>query len=253
MELEIRDEQPNFLSQRQETEFLEWKESILSKCEECNKSGYLEGGKLCKCLQKVTYRYKLLCSNIPLEYQKVMLKDFQVQTDPGFIQIKQYITKLDNARKKGIGLHVYTKRPGSGKTLLASCILHEAMKAGYEVWFTTLKQLIEDIKTGFHNERKRVIMEWAMFNSDFILIDEVDKLQNNEWRDDVVNDFVQRRVNAKRPIITTGNSSIEQLESKHPDHIISRFSGVQYEITLSHKIEYRRDVQKKNLLKELME
>lgn len=253
MEFTLQDDQPQLLTNKQELALEEKKNKILAACKKCNKSGYLPGDKMCECLTSIMIEYRLLCSNIPVGYQHVTWDMFQAKTDPGFIQIKQYVAKLKNARDKGIGLHIYTKKPGSGKTLLATCVLHEAMKQGYFVYFTTLEQLSKDIKLGFKDKAKRARIDWAMFKTDFIFVDEMAKFQSTDWKDAEINDFFQRRVNEKLPVLTTENLSIEELTAKYPEHLISRFAATQYEITFNHAIEYRRDVQKKNLLKELME
>jgi DNA replication protein DnaC len=247
------DIQPTLLSDRQFSELEMYKERALSDCFICNGSGYNVGGRMCDCLAGVMFRYRLLCSNIPKEYQDVDFGKFKMKTDPGFIQVRKYTKKLDNARNKGIGLHLYTEKPGSGKTLLATCILLEAIRRGYYVWFTSLEQLIEDLKLGYKDEIIRKKMQWVMFHTDFLLLDEVAKFQSTEWRDSKINDLIQRRVNEKLPIISTDNVSLHQMLKKHPEHLISRFVATQLEVQLLHSIEYRRDVLKKNLTKELFE
>lgn len=246
-------ERPPIVNSKQELELLKKKELVLNACEECNHSGYLEGGVECDCLKSILFEYELLCSNIPERYRRVKFEHFQEKDDPGFQYIKKYCGKLDNARKKGIGVHLYTKKAGTGKTFLASCILIEAMRQGYSTWFTSLEQLIEDIKLGFTDKQKRDITEWAMFKADFLLIDEVAKFQKTDWRDGKINDMIQRRVNQKLPILTTENLSLEQLSEKFPDHLISRLIGTSIEVTFSHRVEFRRDVMKQNLMKDLME
>lgn len=247
------DDQPDILTSQQFSELEMEKAELMMKCKKCNTSGYLEGGVLCDCLRTITMKYALMCSNIPKEYQNVSFDKFHAQKDPGLVQIKKYVEKLDNAKKKGIGLHIHSKKPGAGKTMLASCVLLEAIKRGYYVWFTTLEQLADDIKLGFKDERKRKIINWAMFKTDFILIDEMAKFQSTDWKDSKINDFIQRRVNENLPFITTENMGIDQLQQKYPDHLISRFAGTLYEVTFTHTIEYRMDVKRKNILKELME
>jgi DNA replication protein DnaC len=242
----------DLLSETQWLQVEKYKIKKLANCDKCNHGGYLEGDKMCICLRKVMRRYRLLCSNIPKQYQDVSFDLFKARNDIGFKQVVSYSTKLENARKKGIGLHIYSKKPGTGKTMLASCVLLEAIKKGYFVWFTSLEELIEDVKLGFNDERQRKKMEWVMFRCDFLMLDEISKIQGTQWKDSKINDLIQRRVNERLPIISTDNLGIDQLQNKFPEHLISRFSGTQIEIQLSHNVEYRRDVQKKNLLKELM-
>lgn len=250
-EFTIQDE-PDFLTSKQTEELYALRDKWLEECKICNHSGYLPGDITCKCMKRVERKNRLLSSNIPRHYTNVHFEDFRLKSDIGFKQVLAYSDKLGNARSKGIGIHLYSKAPGTGKTLLAICILLQAIKKGYTVWFTSLEQLVEDVKLGFNNEKQRRKMEYVMFKCNFLVLDEISKIQSTVWRDSKINDLIQRRVNECLPIISTDNLSIDQLQNKFPEHLISRFAGTQIEVALSSKIDYRKDVKKKNLLKDLM-
>lgn len=223
------------------------------ECTVCNHSGYLEGGKDCICTKKSKRKYRLMCSNIPKHYYGVSFDDFRAKNDVGFKKVLSYVENLDNARKKGIGLHLYSKTPGTGKTLLGICVLLAAIKKGHSVWFTSLEQLSEDIKAGFTDHKKAALMNWVMFSTKFLMLDEISKVQNTAWKDSRVNDLIQRRVNDGLSIISTDNLGIDQLSTKFPEHLVSRFAGTQIEISLSSKLDFRKEVKRKNLEKLLKE
>lgn len=247
------EDQPDIITDRQFAELEEQKRILLSKCKHCNGSGYKKGGVMCVCMKQVMLKYRMLCSNIPREYHGASFDQFHDQKDPGFLKVKKYVQKLENARKNGIGLHIHTRKPGSGKTLLATCVLMEAMNQGYYVWFTSLEQLTKDIKKGFKDKKHARVMEWVMFHVDFLLLDEVAKFQSTEWKDNEINDLIQRRVNEKLPILTTENLSLDQMQEKHPEHLISRFSATQIEVTFHNIMDFRKEVKKNDLMKKLME
>jgi DNA replication protein DnaC len=233
------------------------KRQSVDVCETCNRFGWLAPDVMCDCLKMVHYEYRLLCSNIPDTYQTVSFDQFKKQDDPGLEKVQMYSRKLMKVRTKGLGIHLYNERIGVGKTMLGVCVLLEAIRNDKWVWFTTMTRLLEDVRKGYDDKGKRQIIEWAMFNTDFLMIDELEKFNNTEsgWLTDRLNDLIQTRVNYKRPFITTGNVSLEDISDKYQGHLISRLKSRQIEVKVGGASEdYRVETQekeKKDLLKDL--
>lgn len=228
------------------------KEKMLKECKFCSGNGWQSDDVMCMCLTEVMFQYRLSCSNIPAKYRNASFDQFAKKQHSAFKEIVGYTNNLKNARDNGIGLHVHSAKSGTGKTLLMACVLHEAMKKGYWVWFTSMAQLMEDIRRGYDDERQRESVEWAMFGTDFLLLDELTKTHDkNGWVEDRANDLIQRRVNDNRPILTTDQHPIAKLTEKYRDHIISRFVGQQMELSVELGSDFRAEHQKKQL-KELL-
>lgn len=231
------------------------KREVVDGCDKCH-LGWLKPGEKCDCLKKVHYEYRLLCSNIPDTYRLVSFDQFVKKDDMGFVQVEKYAQKLMALRDKGLGLHLYNVNVGVGKTMLGVCVLLEAIRNDQWVWFTSMSRLLEDIRKGYDDKEWRKVIEWALFNTDFLMIDELEKFNNTEsgWLTDRLNDLIQTRVNYKRPIITTGNVSISGITDKYQAHLISRLESRQIELMVGGTTDYRMETQKKeknNFLKEL--
>lgn len=229
-------------------QLLEFKERKLKACKFCNKTGWIPPGDRCVCMKEVDFQYRLRCSNMPPKYKEVKFENFVNQDHPGYKKVLYYSKNIITARYKGTGIHLFGAGSGTGKTLLASCILLNAMRQGSFTWFTSMSHLLEDIKSGFDNQDKKKIIEWAMFKSDFLFLDEIEKFNpGSEWVKDRCNDLIQERVNNLLPIITTGNEPLEALNRIYQNHLISRFIGTQIEVSIDSTVDYRKNVLKENL------
>jgi len=239
---------PATLYQANMPRLFELKERLLKSCVLCSGNGWLDNDTMCSCLSQVMFQYRLLCSNIPAKYLDASFDHFAKKQHVTFKEVVGYAGNLKNARENGIGLHVHSTKPGTGKTFLMSCVLLEAIKNGYWVWFTSMAQLMEDIRRGYNDERQRENVEWAMFGTDFLLLDELTKVHDkNGWVEDRINDLIQRRVNDNRPILTTDNHPISKLTERYKDHLISRFMGQQIELSIELGSDFRAEHQKKQL------
>ena len=252
-------EPPASLTAPSHNRILELKRTLVDHCDQCS-NGYIGGinkngtvnGAMCSCLSEVMYERNLAISNIPPKYKSAEWVNFINPTDPGFVFVNAFAGEITRARQNGTGLHIFSEKMGAGKTLLGSCVLKAALRAGHTVWFTSVTELLDDIRS-WENPQARERAEWAMFGVDFLMLDEIEKFHNNEkgWVDDRLNDLVQRRVNNIMPIISTGNVSLEQLSSKYKSHLVSRFRGTMLETYITAKVEYRIDVQRKALMSNL--
>lgn len=232
------------------------KHQTVDVCEKCSRFGWLAPEVMCDCLKRIHFEYRLLCSNIPDTYQTVSFEQFVKQDDPGLDKVQQYSKKILKVREKGLGLHLHNEKVGVGKTMLGVCVLLEAIRNDQWVWFTSMTRLLEDIRKGYDDKGWRQIIEWAMFSTDFLMIDELEKFNNTEsgWLTDRLNDLIQTRVNYKRPFITTGNVMLGNVSDKYQKHLVSRLESRQIEILIGGEEDYRIGTQKKeknNLLKDL--
>ena len=114
-------------------------------------------------------------------------------------------------------------------------------------------QLLDDVSHGYSDDRRREVIEWAMFQTDFLFLDELTKFNSgSDWAESQVNNLIQRRVNDNRPILSTDNNPISKLAEKYKDHLVSRFAGQQIEVSVDIGMDFRVESQKKKLMDKLM-
>ena len=153
-----------------------------------------------KAAQKKEADFRKERSRIPLEYKDLMAKDFKwgiygVNLNKEQGKILQYITRYEEFREKGMGLYIHSGTKGSGKTMLACCVLNEISSRYYgSVKFAQL---------------------------------------DKDWINTVFYRLVNDRYTNHKPTIYTSNLSIDQL--KMDDRIIDRIDSTSFEIHLPEK------------------
>lgn len=175
-------------------------------------------------------------SRIPLEYKDLMAKDFKwgiygVDLSEEQGKVLQYITRYEEFREKGMGLYIHSGTKGSGKTMLACCVLNEISSRYYgSVKFVNALDFLEMTKKGFNYDNPEVE---ALYICKTLVIDDIGAQLDKDWINTVFYRLVNDRYNNHKPTIYTSNLSIDQL--KMDDRIIDRIDSTSFEIHLPEK------------------
>lgn len=129
--------------------------------------------------------------------------------------IKSFIEQFEIWEKKNMGLYIYSKTKGSGKTFLASCICNELMnKQAIRTRFVSASQLIDISQSGDKNandEYKRNPMK-LLHECKFLVIDDLgQKNLGNEWLEDILFKLLDDRMVNSRMTMITSNLAIQEL------------------------------------------
>ena len=175
-------------------------------------------------------------SGIPLEYKDLMAKDFKwgiygVDLSEEQGKVLQYITRYEEFREKGMGLYIHSGTKGSGKTMLACCVLNEISSRYYgSVKFVNALDFLEMTKKGFNYDNPEVE---ALYICKTLVIDDIGAQLDKDWINTVFYRLVNDRYTNHKPTIYTSNLSIDQL--KMDDRIIDRIDSTSFEIHLPEK------------------
>lgn len=175
-------------------------------------------------------------SRIPPEYKDLMAKDFKwgiygVDLSEEQGKVLQYITRYEEFREKGMGLYIHSGTKGSGKTMLACCVLNEISSRYYgSVKFVNALDFLEMTKKGFNYDNPEVE---ALYICKTLVIDDIGAQLDKDWINTVFYRLVNDRYNNHKPTIYTSNLSIDQL--KMDDRIIDRIDSTSFEIHLPEK------------------
>lgn len=189
-----------------------------------------------KAAQKKEADYRKERSRIPPEYKDLMAKDFKwgiygVNLNKEQGKVLQYITRYEEFREKGMGLYIHSGTKGSGKTMLACCVLNEISSRYYgSVKFVNALDFLEMTKKGFNYDNPEVE---TLYTCKTLVIDDIGVQLDKEWTNTVFYRLVNDRYNNHKPTIYTSNLSIDQL--KMDDRIIDRIDSASFEIHLPEK------------------
>jgi DNA replication protein DnaC len=163
----------------------------------------------------------MIKANIPPKYKDLEFKDFKEQNQTFYTVIQDYCNNLARARRRGIGLYLVGGH-GTGKTLLACCVLKEALRQGYTGWFGFLSSIIVAINNEFFKRANTTVYQ-TIKHVDFLVIDEVEKVYKSDsgYVDALFDELVRGRDFANKPVIVTSNCTMDALEGVHGKSIVS--------------------------------
>lgn len=129
--------------------------------------------------------------------------------------VKSFIDQFSKWENQNMGLYIYSKTKGSGKTFLASCICNELMdKVAIRTRFVSASQLIDISQSGDKNandEYKRNPMK-LLHECKFLVIDDLgQKNLGSEWLEDILFKLLDDRMINSRMTMITSNLPIQEL------------------------------------------
>lgn len=229
-------------------------------CEICDNTGWIVDSdnvaRPCECYKRRLQNNRIKFANIPETYKKTRLDDFKTDIyGPEYNQsatvilnaVKLYLENLDNHKADGIGIYLFSKTKGSGKTLLATGLANELIyNYNMNVRFATSLDIISEIKATwdrandleFRTESK--LMTY-LTDSEVLVIDDFGTEKHKEWLDDKFYQIINTRYVKKLITIFTSNYSIDQLA--YDDRITNRIKERSFAIRLPEK-SIREDLAK---------
>ena len=180
------------------------KDFIIKNCQHCH-------GRTCQyCLKYNNFIDLLAEADIPVDYWHRKMKGFYGH--PDFRDgIMDYINNLEVNYYNGQSLCL-TGHRGTGKTMAACCILKEALKKGYSVFYTTMVDAVANLLSSQSNDYR-----YDLKHIDFLIIDELDQrffhtVNSNDLYGNHFENIFRIRVQNKLPtIICTNSEDVEQI------------------------------------------
>lgn len=199
--------------------------------------------------------FRKVRAEIPFAFMDLTGKDFQwdkyqADTTSSKNLVNKYILHYEQFRKSGMGLYVYSGTKGSGKTMLACCLLNEIVKRySGSVKFVNVLDFIEMTKKGFDDKNNDVE---SIYQANLLVLDDIGVQMSKDWVNSILYRLVNERFGKQLPTIYTSNLPVDGL--RIDDRIIDRIESTTYLIALPEE-PIRKEVmrQKKDkLLEELI-
>ena len=200
-----------------------------------------EFGKECECGLLNTKRNlrRAEFAAIPEIFANVTWEDFRTDVYSSGFTKSAAESALDNAKmwtenmpynmSEGIGLYMYSRAKGSGKTMMACIIGNELMRQGYGVLFATTLDILDKIKETWNDgkEKESDVLK-KLITAPVLILDDIGVEGTKDWIRERFYKIINDRYVNKKPIIYTSNVDAQYL--KIDSRISNRIEEVSYMI-----------------------
>ncbi len=154
---------------------------------------------------------------IPFEFIGMKPKDFIWGSYECNIEAQKkianaFIINFEKFEANGKGLYIYSKKKGSGKTMLSCCLLNELIDTKpINAKFITVLDFIELTKKGFKFDTCSEEVD-AIFGTRLLVLDDIGAQMKKEWVDTVLYRLINYRMSKKLVTVFTSNIAVNELK-----------------------------------------
>lgn len=176
----------------------------------------------------------LRAANIGQDYWEVDFKDYKGPIEPKDYALG-YLHRLAEFKHLGVGL-LFVGPNGPGKTTLAMLIMKYLARANWDIYTTSLGEIVEQIQRGWKQGEDSAIIERCK-RADFLLIDDVGKEHRggSGFVQTVFDNLIRYRVQHRLPTFLTSNLTKVELERTYGDSVMSLLEGKLIPVTVTGK------------------
>lgn len=193
----------------------------------------------CKCREKAVMSRRLRFADIPEAFRGMDLRSFRMdvyrkQESKKMVSdackiIKTYLDDFESQKERGMGLYIWSKTKGSGKTRIAAGIANELMKK-YTVKFAVSLTILQEIKNTWRRDAagsESQLLD-ALSTTDILIIDDFGVEAPAAWINDKMYQIINERYINQKVTIYTSNDPLDKLS--YDDRITNRIKERTYQI-----------------------
>lgn len=193
----------------------------------------------CKCREKAVMSRRLRFADIPETFRGMDLRSFRMdvyrkQESKKMVSdackiIKTYLDDFESQKERGMGLYIWSRTKGSGKTRIAAGIANELMK-NYAVKFAVSLTILQEIKNTWQRDTKyseNQLLD-ALYTTDILVIDDFGVERPADWINDKMYQIINERYINQKVTIFTSNDPLDKLS--YDDRITNRIKERTYQI-----------------------
>lgn len=216
----------------------------------------------CGIWKKELSESRLRFANIPETFKEIRLNSFDTNAystadnrNKAEIALKcanYWLSEFETLKERGMGLYLYSKTKGSGKTRMAVSIANELMhEKGCQVKFCTSLQILNEIKSTW--DKQSLGSESSLLDflstSEILIIDDFGAEQSDKpWINERFYQIINNRYVDKKITIFTSNERLDLL--RYDDRITNRIKERVFQVPFPE--ESVRDIIAKENMKELV-
>lgn len=218
----------------------------------------------CKCRERAIMLRRLRFADIPEAFRGMELKTFRMdvyrerdsrkKVSDACRIIKAYLGDFENQREQGMGLFIWSRTKGSGKTRIAAGIANELMKS-YAVKFAVSLTILQEIKNTWRRdaEYSESRLLDALCTTDILVIDDFGVERPADWINDKLYQIINERYINRKETIFTSNESLETLQ--YDDRITNRIKERTYQIAFPEESvrDHIAELHQEDMIRKLMD
>lgn len=164
----------------------------------------------CDCREQWILMRRMQAANIDQGYARLSWKQAGGVPPEAAEHVREYLSNLDMYTSAGVGLTLYGDRRGTGKTLLTTLILKEAMARGKTVFFARFLDLMELYSSTWKDDTTEAWFIRRIDRADVLGIDDIGKEGAQEGRfggmiDRLLERMLRNRIANNRAVIVNSN------------------------------------------------
>lgn len=162
-----------------------------------------------------------LSSGIGLTYQRLDWDDYHGDAE-ALDTALAYLERHKDMVKAGFGLLLHGDY-GTGKTLLSVLVAKELVKLGYDVYFATFSQMVDEFTRGWGDNIEKLRFERKVVKSDIFFLDDIGKefRTKTNLSESTFDHVMRQRALDSRPTFITTNMNMAELKSGYGAAIFS--------------------------------
>jgi DNA replication protein DnaC len=164
-----------------------------------------------------------LNAGIPLNYQRLGWDDVKTVPQPVVDQVMSYALQAARNIAAGRNLILWSKTPGTGKTLLLALLSKFLMANGFQVHFSQFNEVIDLFTSSWRDKEEREQWTRRVRNVDVLAIDDWGKENKGriEMVESMVDQIVRSRVADAAPTVFTTNLTPQEIQSGYGVYAMS--------------------------------
>ncbi len=128
------------------------------------------------------------------------------------MQVNAFIVNYEEWKSRGYGLYIFSRTKGSGKTMLACCIVNALIqRRNVCVKFISIPDFLDMTKKKYKGIVEKEEVD-SITNAELLIVDDIGVEMKKEWIDTELFRLIDSRYNKKLVTIFTSNLSIEELK-----------------------------------------
>lgn len=207
-------------------------------CKKCNDTGYVNGIR-CDCFNELLKAYSVMDINKNSNIKLADFKDFHLDYYP---DEKDKTTGINPKLKMATNLNAckeyvknfpnnsaslfFSGKTGLGKTFLTSAIAKELLQKGYNVAFDSIQNYLRAIENEHFGRSLNTDTLQTLLCADLVILDDLGSEFCSPFYTSALYNIINTRLNKGVPTIISSNLSLDELQKRYDDRIISRLTGM---------------------------